>query len=78
MKNKYVHVYYSCISVILYRNTTVYLHCDQSRTTPIATAAGEVDGILNYVSVQWCFISSVVLYSDPPQLVKTVSSAKCM
>lgn len=50
-------VYYSCISVILYRNTTVYLHCDQSRTTPIATAAGEVDRVINYVSC------TVVLYT---------------
>ena len=32
-----------------YRNTTVYLHCDQSRTTPIVTAAGEIT-MLNYVS----------------------------
>lgn len=51
-----MYVFWSYISVILYRTTTVYLHCDQSRTTPIATASGEIDRIINYVSC------TVVLY----------------
>jgi len=40
-------------SLHFYRNTTVYLHCDQSRTTPIATADGEIV-MLNYVSYKCC------------------------
>ena len=32
------------------RKTRVYLHCNQSQATPVATAVGEPDEILNYVS----------------------------
>ena len=36
------------------RNTRVYLHCNQSQTTPVAAAIGEPDRILNYVSYKRC------------------------
>jgi len=36
--------------MIFSRESKVYLHCDQSLTTPYATAEGDAAQILNYVS----------------------------
>jgi len=36
--------------IIFHRYTKVYLHCDQSRTTPFATTEGDSSMLLNYVS----------------------------
>ena len=48
-------LYYNIFTSSSYRVTRVYLHCDLSQTTPVATAIGEPDRILNYVSYKsWC------------------------
>ena len=52
-------LYYSIFTSLFYRNTTVYLRCDQSQTTPIATVSGEPNGRLNYVSYKRCCNSSL-------------------
>ena len=50
-------LYYNICTSSFNRNTRVYLHCNQSQTTPVATAIGEPEGILNYVSCKRCCTS---------------------